>query len=123
MPFIYQRKNVYYIDYRVDGKRIRKRVGKSKQIAELTLKDIEVQLAKGEISSVPKDHDLSDFLTQYMEFSKTNHSPATYERYRAIIDHFLTFLDKHPRITCNGQAQNRLFDGSRLERFTSFDLT
>ncbi|MGB8658289.1 MAG: hypothetical protein WCE90_10980 [Candidatus Zixiibacteriota bacterium] len=24
---------------------------------------------------------------------------------------------------CNGQAQNRLFDGSRLERFTSFDLT
>ncbi len=106
MASIYKRGKVYYIDYRVNGKRIRKRIGRSKQVAELTLKDIEVQLAKGEISFVQKDHDLFDFLKQYLEFSKTNHSPATYKRYRAIIEHFQTFLDQH---SCTATLQSRHF--------------
>jgi len=117
---IYKREGVYYIDYRVDGKRIRKRIGRSKQIAELALKDIEVQIAKGEIGFVQEDRSIFDFLKQYLEFSKTNHSPATYNRYRAIIDHFQRFLDQHPRITKLSHLKPKLFEDYKTWRRTSY---
>lgn len=44
----YQRKNgVWYIDYSFNGKRVRKRVGRSKKMAEQALKAVEVALMKG----------------------------------------------------------------------------
>lgn len=46
MARIYQRsgkKGVYwYLDYNVDGRRLRKRVGRSKRLADLALADIQV---------------------------------------------------------------------------------
>jgi hypothetical protein len=49
MARIYKRAPVYYIDYALNGRRIRKKVGKSKRVAELVRKNIEVKLAKGEL--------------------------------------------------------------------------
>jgi hypothetical protein len=48
MARIYKRGSAWYIDYAVNGQRIRQSVGKSKRVAELTLKDVEVKLSKGE---------------------------------------------------------------------------
>ena len=45
MPVLRKRDKNYFIDYRVNGKRVRKSVGKNRKIAELALKDIEVKLA------------------------------------------------------------------------------
>ena len=48
MATIYKRKKIWYIDYRIDGKRVRRKIGPSKKVAEIELKNIEVKLSKGE---------------------------------------------------------------------------
>ena len=48
--------NAYFIDYRIDGRRRRKSVGRSKKIAELALKDFEVKIAKRELGFEKKDN-------------------------------------------------------------------
>ena len=48
MGTIYRRRNTWYLDIRVKGRRVRKRVGSSKKIAELALKDAEVKVARDE---------------------------------------------------------------------------
>lgn len=117
MGSIYKRGNTYYIDYRVNDKRIRKKVGKSKQVAELALKDIEVKIAKNEIGFLTeKDKDIREFFAQYQEYSKTNHSSKTFARCRAIIDHFLRFLDEHPHITKLSQLRPKLFEDYKIRR-------
>lgn len=79
---IYKRKNSWYLDYTYKGKRIRKSVGRSKKVAELTLKDIEVKIAKEEQLGI---HDtkkilLTDFAEEYLKFSKTNKAPQSHRR-------------------------------------------
>lgn len=39
MGSVYKRGKYYYLDVRIDGKRIRKKVGTSKRVADLALKD------------------------------------------------------------------------------------
>ena len=78
---IYQRGKFWYIDYAYKGKRIRKRIGQSKKVAELTLKDIEVKIAKGEHLGI---HDSKKILfesygNEYLEYAKTNKADKTYE--------------------------------------------
>lgn len=46
MGKVYKRGKNYYIDVRSNGKRIRRKVGPSKKLAALVLKDAEIQLAK-----------------------------------------------------------------------------
>ncbi len=99
MATLRQKKNKYFVDYRLNGKRIRKFVGPSKKIADLYLKDIEVKIAKGEFGFETKDKDLRKLFEDYLSYSKTNHSPNTYKRYRAIIDNFTRFLEDYPFIT------------------------
>lgn len=48
MGAIYKRGKNYYVDVRVGGKRIRKKVGHSLKITELVLKDYEVKIARKE---------------------------------------------------------------------------
>ena len=64
MSRIYQRegkKGVYwYLDYAVDGRRLRKRVGRSKKLAELALADIQVKLERKELGFQAKDKGFVD---------------------------------------------------------------
>ena len=46
MGNIYKRGKIWYIDVRSKGRRIRKKIGSSKKIAELALKDAEVKIAR-----------------------------------------------------------------------------
>jgi integrase len=93
MARIYLRKDCWYLDYAVGAKRIRRRVGPSKKVAELALKDIEVKQAKNEVGLLPvTDHLLGQFMDKYLTYSKTNHRAGTFKRYRAIIDNFSAFL-------------------------------
>jgi len=52
MASIYKRGGVWYLSFYLDGRRIRKRVGRSKRIAELARQETEVKLAKNEIGWV-----------------------------------------------------------------------
>ncbi|MEW6686074.1 MAG: tyrosine-type recombinase/integrase [Candidatus Edwardsbacteria bacterium] len=91
---IYKRGKIWYIDYTYKGKRIRKRIGQSKSVAELTLKDIEVKIAKGKHLGIHESQKIlfEDFAKQYLEYAKTNKSANTYRlnitNLRALIPFF-----------------------------------
>lgn len=120
MARIYKRGSVWYVDYAVSGQRIRQSVGKSKRVAELTLKDVEVKLSKGELGMVTDDYPIPDFFQEYLVFSKTNHSHKTFIRYKAIIDHFLRFLDHYPRIRTISDLKPKIFEDYKTWRKTQY---
>ena len=105
MARIYQRsgkKGVYwYLDYNVDGRRLRKRVGRSKRLADLALADIQVKLERKELGFQAKDKGLADFIVEYLAYSKSNKARQSYERDTYIIKNFTDFIkaDKLSAIT------------------------
>ena len=92
MGSIYKRERVWYLDIRVNGRRVRKRVGTSKKVAELALKDAEVSVARDEFGFARSDISIEKFVISYLEYSKANHQPKTTDRYGAVTDHLLAFL-------------------------------
>jgi len=99
MGTLFKRGKNWYIDVRNQGRRIRKRVGTSKEVAELALKDAEVKIAKQEFGFYKPEVAIETFLAEYFEFSRTNHSVNTTKRYKAVIDNFRLFLEDHPDVT------------------------
>jgi hypothetical protein len=106
-----RRKNdKYFVDYRINGKRFRKSVGPSKRIAELALKDIEVKIAKGESGLSPKENSLEKLFEEFLKYSKINHSPNTFDRYRVIFDNYRSFFATRPHINKISQLDLESFE-------------
>src|SRR5665213_1904195 len=93
MAKLRKRGNSWEIDCCVNGKRFRKLLGSNKRTAELYLKDIEVKIARKELSFEVKDGSLSKLINQYQAYCKTNLAPGTVTRYQSIIDNFNRFLN------------------------------
>jgi len=110
MGSIYKRGNIWYMDLYVRGRRVRRRVGRSKKIAELALKDAEIKVAKDEYGFANSDIAVEKLTAKYLEYSEANHSPSTYNRYRAVTDHFTRFLRDHPDIVFISQIDVKLLD-------------
>lgn len=91
----------WYLDYAVDGRRLRKRVGRSKRLAELALADVQVKLERKELGFQAKDKGLADFIQEYLAYSKSNKARQSYERDTYIIKNFTDFIkaDKLSAIT------------------------
>ncbi len=106
----------YFIDYRVNGQRVRKAIGKSKKTAELALKDIEVKLERQEIGFVEKDIELNQLFEEYLVYSKTHHAPSSQRRYSAILDNFKEFLNKSPFIKKTSQLNSKFFEDYQAYR-------
>jgi len=101
----------YYISYTYNGKRVKKKAGPSKHLAQLKLAEIELKIQKGELGILPKDSDLEKLFQEYLKYSKTNHSPATIKRYRAIIDNFKSFLKyKYPTVNKISHLNHKIFE-------------
>jgi integrase len=115
MGAIFKRGKIWYIDIRVRGRRIRKRVGPSKKIAELALKDAEVKIARDQFGFTRNDIALDRFLESFMEYSRANHRLATTERYRAVMDHFMEFLKASVNVTYISEIKT-----DTIERFKVF---
>ncbi len=77
---IYQRRKVWYIDYIFQGKRFRKRIGYSKKVAELTLKDIEVKIARKEHLGIQETNKIlfENYSEEYLKYAKINKSEKSY---------------------------------------------
>lgn len=110
MGTIYKRGKVWYLDLYVGGRRVRRKVGKSKKIAELALKDAEVKVVRSEFGFLKKDIALDRFFEQIMEYSAANHASSTTSRYKAVIDHFNRFLTSHKSVTMMSQVTPHLID-------------
>lgn len=80
---IYKRKDIWYIDYYANHRRIREKIGASKKLAENTLKKREVEIAEGKHLDVKKDSKTTfdelakDFLKIH---SKVNKKALAYKR-------------------------------------------
>jgi len=91
---IYKRENIWYIDYTYQGKRCRKRVGKSQRLAELALRDIELKILKKEHLGID-DYPPIEFNAlsrKYLEYAKVNKAPNTYflnvNNFKHLTDYF-----------------------------------
>ena len=92
MGSIYKRGKNWYMDVRVKGRRVRKKVGSSKEIAKLALKDAEVKIAREEFGFSKRDIGVDDFINLFLDYSKASHRPTSTSRYRAVLDNFRVFL-------------------------------
>jgi len=116
MATLRSKKGTYFIDYRINGRRMRKSVGRSKRIAELALKDLEVKIAKGELGFEKKDEGLNKLFDDFLAYSRTNHSPGTQKRYKAITDNFKRFLSNYPFITKISHLTPKTFEDYKAFR-------
>ena len=116
MGSVRRRGDYYFIDYRVNGHRVRKKIGSSKKLAELAVHDIELKIARREIGFVEKDSDLDGLFDRFLRYSRTNHSPGTTKRYREILNNFRAFLKLHPTITRVEHLEPRVFEDYKTFR-------
>lgn len=100
----------YFVDYRVNGRRVRKAIGKSKRIAELALKDIEVKIERQEIGFIERDGELNKLFEEFKSYGFTHHSPSSQKRYKSILDNFKLFLAKYPYIKKASQLDSKFFE-------------
>jgi len=119
MGNIYKRGKIWYIDIRVKGRRVRKRIGSSKRIAELALKDAEVKSAKEEFGFAQNDITIDKYMAQFLDYSRANHRESTTNRYRAVIDHFREFLDTKQEITFMSEVTTEVVDQYKVYRKSS----
>lgn len=97
MARIYERagkKGTYwYLDYALDGKRIRKRVGRSKRLAELALADTQVKLERRELGFAQADKKLDDLTAEYLRHVKANGIAYSHDLSAAVLARFKAFVE------------------------------
>jgi integrase len=81
----------WFLDYTVDGHRVRKRVGKSKKLAQLALADVQVKIERKELGFQTKDKNLTGFIAEYLDYAKTNKSHGSYVRNEIVLRTFKGF--------------------------------
>ena len=92
---LYKRGNHWYVDYAVNGKRIRKSVSTNKQRASLIAATIQSNLEKEkyglplDIMEIP----LRDLAAEFMHSKKNRIAPKTFTRYNEYLNHFITFIE------------------------------
>ncbi len=92
MASIRKRGNRYYVDYRIDGKRVRRSAGTSHAEAQQLLHEITQQIQARE-GSAPGSHiDFAGLCDRYFHAEGSTKSPNTQDRYRAILSNFAMFL-------------------------------
>ena len=113
---IYKRGKTWYLDIRVKGRRIRRKVGTSKKIAELALKDAEVKVARHEFGFARKDIDIDKLLDLFLDYSRANHRSGSTNRFRAVIDNFKHFLQTNTNITFVSEITPEKIDQYKIYR-------
>jgi len=103
-------------DIRVKRQRIRRKVGTSKKLAELALKDAEVKAARDEFCFTNNDIAIDKFFGRFLEYSEASHQPATTARYRVVLDHFKAFITSYPQVTVLSEISADLIDRYKVLR-------
>lgn len=97
MASIYKRKSIWYLSYYHQKKRIRKKIGKNKKLAELARADVQLKIEKINAGFVDTRIPFADFLTAIND--RVNKlSPKTSQRYSEVLNHFAQFIQSQPQI-------------------------
>jgi integrase len=118
---VFKKQGNWWIDFYHQGKRIRRKVGPSKKVAEMALADVQVKRAKNDFLGVcdPKKIMFKDFANEYLEYSKANKAKSSYERDDTVIQKHLVPVwgEQHlQRITAKDIENYKL---SRVEKVTA----
>ncbi|UCG93818.1 MAG: phage integrase SAM-like domain-containing protein, partial [Candidatus Aerophobus sp.] len=118
MASVYKRGNVWYLSYHAGGRRVRKSVGKSKKLAILAQKEVEVGLAKKKLGwEEIRDPTFYDFQEKYLRYLQANTRPTTYLRYRKALQHFTDFLTSYGTASAKlSQISFQLIEEYKQER-------
>jgi integrase len=98
MAALYQRKGggIWYVDFFYHGKRYRKSTKTSDgKLAELFQKDIEVKIARDNLGFAElnrKEVSLSEFIEEYLKYSKAEKSKGTYLLDKRALEEFRDFI-------------------------------
>jgi len=92
MGSLYKRGTIWYINTMADGRRIRRKVGRSKRLAELALRELEAKIIRKELDLDFDEATLERVFDQYIRYSEINHSPSTTRRYNNVLANFKGFL-------------------------------
>lgn len=95
MAILYLRNGNYYLNYVINGKRVRRSVGKDRNQAEIFLKEFEFKISKGIIKPENPEILIDTFFDKYLVNCKQRLSEGTYIRYRNSIKHFRRFFIYH----------------------------
>jgi len=98
MATLYHRKGCYYLNYSVNGKRVRKSVGTDKREADILLKELRYKLFKGDIRPNRPEIPIDFFFNNYLESCDSRLTKGTYIRYYNAIKHFRKFFTVHSPI-------------------------
>ena len=92
MGRLYKRGDVYYLDYRDNGRRVRRKVGPDRKVAVEVLKALEGDAVRRKVGLSRQEVVVVDFADEYLTVLKLDHAESTVKRYRAELDHFRNFL-------------------------------
>ena len=93
---IFKKGDNWYIDYYLKGHRKRKKIGPSKKLALQVLKDVQTKIAKSEYLGIYEEKKIrfNIYAEQYLNYSKVNKAPSTYERHdKNNIAHLKSFFN------------------------------
>ena len=120
MGATYNRKGIWYVDLRVKGKRVRRKAGKSKALATLLLKDLELKAERNQLGFLDhKETPLEGFVKEFLEYSKANHRESTGKRYKSSLDNFLAFIKKKTKIKLLSDITPDIIEKYKIYRKTA----
>lgn len=96
----YRRRKTYYVGYYVDGRLVRRRIGKSKTLADKARGEIEAKIERGDAGLLPRDYPVRKFFDEYLRRTEPHQSRSYHERNGLVVRNFTQFLDaKLPHLT------------------------
>ena len=91
MASVYKRGSIWWLSYYFNGHRVRKKIGKSKKIAELALSDIELKLAGIQAGFIDPKITITTFLKDTQDRINRK-APTTRLRYSNVLKYFSQFI-------------------------------
>ncbi len=118
---LFKKNGAWWIDFYHQGRRIRRKVGPSKRVAEMVLADIQVKKSKNDFLGVcePKRIMFKDFANEYLEYSKANKAKSSYERDASIIKLHVKPAWRDLNLSKITARTVEAYKVSRLERVTA----
>ncbi len=118
---VYKKGKNWYIDYYVKGHRKRKKIGPSKKLAELVLKDVHIKNAREEYLGILEDKKIlfDEYARKYLDYSKVNKSSVTYERSERYSVKQLTLAFKGKYLYSITPVMIEKYKADRLQSVTS----
>jgi len=118
MAGIYKRKGIWYIDFRYNGKRIRKRASRDKRTAEKILHNTIVKLEQGDVGIIKDSMSLFSFIDEYLVYSANNKKESSYTRDKNAFKHIKKYFGniKLKNITSHmveKYKEKRITDGAK----------